>query len=192
MKAHMILFASAMLLLVCLPAVAQQPGIFWSRDTRDASFGQTAAGDIDGDGGLDAFIVGGHTEYPDYSGNFGRAYAISIGRGAGPEWRMFQRDIRRRASLCVDDVTGVDVHADRRAIPLTMYPIPVSDVLSIESPSLREIRIVDPLGRIVHAQPAESPDAGTLHIDIRGLPPGYYYLVAFMDGFVQVRPFVRR
>jgi hypothetical protein len=43
-------------LLCCLcaaTAFAQTPRILWSFDTRDASFGQTAAGDIDGDGRLD-------------------------------------------------------------------------------------------------------------------------------------------
>jgi outer membrane protein assembly factor BamB len=45
--------AALFLLLPLCCAVAQNPAILWSYDTRDASFGQTAAGDIDGDGKLE-------------------------------------------------------------------------------------------------------------------------------------------
>ena len=45
--------AALFLLLPLCSAVAQNPEILWSFDTRDASFGQTAAGDIDGDGRLE-------------------------------------------------------------------------------------------------------------------------------------------
>ncbi len=41
------------LFLLSLQSHAQDPQILWSFDTRDASFGQTAAGDIDGDGKLE-------------------------------------------------------------------------------------------------------------------------------------------
>jgi len=40
-------------LLFCSGTNAQTPSFLWSFDTKDASFGQTAAGDIDGDGKLE-------------------------------------------------------------------------------------------------------------------------------------------
>ncbi|MBR9989060.1 MAG: T9SS type A sorting domain-containing protein, partial [Gemmatimonadetes bacterium] len=145
--------------------------------------------DLDGDGSLDAFIVGGHTEYPDYSGNFGRAYAISLGRGSGPEWRMFQRDPQRRSSLCGEEITGISVLADNRPAPLTLYPTPVSEFLTVEGLNVRGIRIVDAAGRIVLSLPAAGE---TTRFDLGGLRPGSYYLVATGDGTASVRAFIKR
>ncbi|GAB1430385.1 hypothetical protein MASR2M18_12180 [Ignavibacteria bacterium] len=56
--------------------------------------------DFNGDGLLDIFFVGGFSEYPDFSKNRGRAYLLSIGKGNGPDWLMFQHDFRRRSALC--------------------------------------------------------------------------------------------
>lgn len=56
--------------------------------------------DFDKDGILDAFIVGGHTDYPEFSTNYGRGYAVSLGIGKGPEWKMFQFDNHRTGSIC--------------------------------------------------------------------------------------------
>jgi hypothetical protein len=64
--------------------------------------------DFDLDGKLDAFIVGGHAEYPDIFNNYGRAYAISLESPGGPAWPMFRRDARRTACLCEENSTGQD------------------------------------------------------------------------------------
>lgn len=56
--------------------------------------------DFDKDGNIDVFIVGGHAEYPDFYKDFGRAYMLSVGKGRGPDWLMFQNDIRRQSTLC--------------------------------------------------------------------------------------------
>lgn len=37
--------------------------------------------DFDQDGELDAFIIGGHAEYPNFQNNYGRGYALSLGPG---------------------------------------------------------------------------------------------------------------
>ena len=56
--------------------------------------------DFDGDEQLDLFVVGGYANYPDFQNNFGRAYMLTIGKGNGPPWLMFQNDLRRQSSLC--------------------------------------------------------------------------------------------
>jgi outer membrane protein assembly factor BamB len=49
--------------------------------------------DLDGDGKLDVFVVGGLGRYPAES-NHGRAYAVAAGEGKGPGWPMFRNDLR--------------------------------------------------------------------------------------------------
>ncbi len=56
--------------------------------------------DFNGDDTLDLFIQGGKTDYPNFQTNYGRGYAIAIGKGAGPDWKMFQRDYYRSCSHC--------------------------------------------------------------------------------------------
>jgi len=80
--------------------------------------------DFTGNGLLDIFIVGGKTEYPDFSNNYGRAYAIEVGKGSGPDWTMFQRDIRRRSSLCeFNSNTSI---RDVKSNDYIIYPNPAS------------------------------------------------------------------
>ena len=80
--------------------------LIWELDL-EAHYGDTftidhasVISDFDKDGILDAFVVGGFTEYPKFEVNYGRAYCISVGKGAGPDWLMFQYDIQRQSSLC--------------------------------------------------------------------------------------------
>ncbi|MEW6072985.1 MAG: FG-GAP-like repeat-containing protein [Planctomycetota bacterium] len=47
--------------------------------------------DFDGDGKLDAFVVGGHADAVP-ANNHGRAYAVTAGEGTGPGWPMFRHD----------------------------------------------------------------------------------------------------
>jgi outer membrane protein assembly factor BamB len=49
--------------------------------------------DLNGDGQLDVFIVGGHGESTHPENNYGRAYALSAGVGTGPGWPMFHHDL---------------------------------------------------------------------------------------------------
>ncbi|MCZ7556023.1 MAG: FG-GAP-like repeat-containing protein [Bacteroidia bacterium] len=145
--------------------------------------------DFDKDGKLDVFIVGGHTEYPDFSANFGRAYALSIGRGAGPEWLMFQQNSYRNASLCTGSVNTVRLTSEDRPAAPALFPHPVGDVLNVRHEGLRTGRILDETGRIVASEYA---DGGTMSINIASLPSGAYFLVMEVDGMPQVRSFIKR
>jgi len=63
--------------------------------------------DFDNDGILDAFFIGGYgVASPTIDNNYGRAYMVSVGKGNGPEWLMFQHDIRRQSSMCFDYTTS--------------------------------------------------------------------------------------
>ena len=63
--------------------------------------------DFDEDGLLDVFVVGGHTAYPDFTENYGRAYLISTNSTGGPEWLMFRRDSVRSGHLPLPNPTAV-------------------------------------------------------------------------------------
>ncbi|MBL6964450.1 MAG: VCBS repeat-containing protein [Bacteroidetes bacterium] len=79
--------------------------------------------DFDEDGILDVFIVGGFTNYPAFGSNYGRAYAISASKGAGPDWLMFQHDIHRRSSLCAAS-TGIENEVPLKKSDMMLYPNP--------------------------------------------------------------------
>jgi outer membrane protein assembly factor BamB len=144
--------------------------------------------DFDDDGELDVFIVGGHTEYPDYSGNFGRAYALSIGRGEGPPWLMFQQNHARSSSICPGETNAIRFLADGGIPDLSLYPMPVRDALFVEQEDLRSCVILDAAGRAmatVHAA------GGSASIDVSTLPRGFYFLLAQGEGGFLVRSFIK-
>lgn len=88
--------------------------------------------DFDNDDTLDIFIVGGRTEYPNFNSNYGKACMISAGKGNGPEWLMFQRDIRRQSSLC--DFTTNLPEEKAGTNTLTLFPNPVSESFDLSFP----------------------------------------------------------
>ncbi len=146
-------------------------------DYGDARFGLDHApviADFDDDGGLDVFIVGGHAQYPEIENGFGRAYALSIGRGAGPSWLMFQHDIRRSGSTCPPSTTSVRITGDSSPQTLSLYPHPVTHTLHISSNISGSVRIVDAAGR-THLSRDIHSDSRTL--DISPLLPGMYFLI---------------
>lgn len=63
-------------------------------------------GDFNKDGFLDLFIVGGKTDYPDFSNNYGRAYCLEIGTGK-EEWKMFQNNYHRSCGTCFNNSVSV-------------------------------------------------------------------------------------
>ncbi len=74
--------------------------VVWTYDLQ-AHYGQVfemdhapVLADLNGDGMLDLFVVGGHGESsPHPENNHGRAYALSAGVGTGAGWRMFHHDL---------------------------------------------------------------------------------------------------
>ncbi len=68
--------------------------------------------DFDQDGLLDVFVVGGHMEYPEFRNGYGRAYMISAGKGAGPEWLMFQNNPGRNSNYLWKAPSNVENEID--------------------------------------------------------------------------------
>jgi len=145
--------------------------------------------DFDGDGTLDAFIVGGHTEYPDFSGNFGRGYAVSLGRGAGPDWLMFQNNHRRNGNICPDGTSAISAAADAAPALIWLYPLPVRESLNISARGLSGAPVIAALGRVLEVRSA-TDDAITF--DLTPYPAGVYFALCGLEGAVVVRSFVKR
>lgn len=134
----------------------------WSLDLA-AQYGDTLSfdnapliADFDKDGTIDIFLVGGKTNYPDFSQNYGRAYMISAGIGEGPDWLMFQHDIRRQSSLCGNTETSIitipsDINPDFR-----MKQNAVSETLEIEMSEPGEIEILNLIGQSIKSLKTET------------------------------------
>lgn len=127
--------------------------------------------DFDGDGNIDVFIVGGYTQYPDFSKNYGRAYLISAGTGLGPAWTMFQRDIRRQSSTCSSASSSLLPESFAQAQYLRAYPNPGSGRVIVETPKTGRLRIVDAFGRT--AMEKQTTGLQT-ELNISHLPAGLY------------------
>jgi len=55
--------------------------------------------DLDNDGRLDVFVIGGYGISNPETNNHGRAYAVTAGDGSGPGWPMFRHDCRHSAYI---------------------------------------------------------------------------------------------
>ncbi len=158
-------------------------------DTLEIDHGPLIA-DFDLDGDLDVFVVGGQAKYPNIQGNYGRAYAISVGPGSGPAWPMFRRDIRRQACVCPDSGANTGGIADRiLSSPMAVYPNPVVDRvyfnLRLEKASKITLEVFDLEGRkvAVVADGWFSPGKHKLVFDGAGaLAEGTYLVVLGVDG----------
>jgi outer membrane protein assembly factor BamB len=132
--------------------------------------------DFDGDDTLDVFIVGGYGTYPNFSSNFGRAYMISTNKGNGPDLLMFQRDIRRRSSLCIPAInTGFpEINSSER---FAVYPNPASTHVTItfDDHEPKRVRIYDVVGKLVYQNILSDE---TSNVDVHGLKNGLYFIIA--------------
>ena len=83
--------------------------------------------DFNEDGLMDIFVVGGKTDYPDFSKNYGRAYLLSVGNGFGPNWLMFQQNVRRTGSICAKPNS-----IKENQLLFNISPNPASDYIDID------------------------------------------------------------
>lgn len=146
--------------------------------------------DFDNDGFLDAFVVGGHAEYPAVQNNYGRAYAVSLENTGGPDWPMFRRDVRRTAYV-PDSVPVSAGKLNSKTKPL-IFPNPCQNKLTIifrDDAGRVTITISDPSGRVAYS--GESSER-TVRINTAYLPAGVYYLRIGSDKLLFTEKIIRK
>ncbi len=127
----------------------------WVNVTR-GSHSPPVIADFDGDDTLDLFVVGGYSEYPNFSVNYGRGYAIQAGKGAGPDWKMFQRDYYRSCSYCYTGqiISNVGSNDISRNFLFNIHPVPLGKNsilhinINVEVENL--VRLFDISGKLIH------------------------------------------
>ncbi len=136
--------------------------------------------DFNNDDTLDVFIAGGYGIYSptNMTGNFGRAYMVSVGKGKGPNWLMFQRDIRRQSSMCdYVPVTAINELSEREGTISTVYPNPAENTvrwrISNASGSLQTLIIYNAEGRQVHM--LENFPHKETELNVAGWQNGIYF-----------------
>lgn len=146
--------------------------------------------DFDNDDTLDVFVVGGYGVYPPTSANFGRAYMIKAGKGNGPNWLMFQRDIRRQSSMCMSPTTSLDeLETTPNAL---LYPNPSYGKVTLEFNTEEEdalLEVFDTQGKLVLQKKTEGQKK--LTIDMSSCKEGlYFYKTVSSKGITQQGKFV--
>jgi len=143
--------------------------------------------DFDNNDTLDIFIVGGFTEYPNFSANYGRAYMISAGIGNGPDWLMFQHDVRRQSSLC-EFIPSAIPDAKITHQNLTIYPNPAKDKFYFNTDNKIEmIKIFNALGKLVISEHHYSNEG----IDVQNLDKGLYFVQIYFNNILYNCKFIK-
>ncbi len=151
--------------------------------------------DFDNDGNLDVFVVGGYTDYPIIEFNYGRAYLISIGPGSGPDWLMFQHDVKRQSSMCPVPFTSASVQpeVDELKNATVVFPNPAADYvtfnLNTSHTDAALITIYSANGQCVQRTPANSAQPNTIQTATwkSGL---YFYHIQYENGQSEQGKFV--
>ena len=145
--------------------------------------------DFDHDGLLDIFIVGGHAEYPNFQNNYGRAYMISAGKGNGPDWLMFQNDIRRQSSLCSFIPTAINETSELHSF--NVFPNPAANEINLvlDDYIASEIQIFNLVGGVVYRANAR----GEVNINVSTFPTGVYFIQVYNEHTdLQIGKFIKQ
>jgi outer membrane protein assembly factor BamB len=149
--------------------------------------------DFDGDDTLDVFIAGGHANYPNFSNDFGRAYLISTGSlGNGPDWLMFQRDIRRQSSFC-PLTTGINESDMVNNTELSIFPNPSNSNVTInfnnEENNEHQLLIYNIEGKTIFKK--ENITANTFQFKVTDWSNGiYFFKLTNKNGLIEQGKFV--
>jgi outer membrane protein assembly factor BamB len=138
--------------------------------------------DFNNDGNMDVFIQGGFTQYPNYSVNYGCAYALDLHSPGGPDWPMFRRDIVRSACVCDSSGSGLQKHEPARA-KMSVYPNPTSGKFRVAFSQFSGdriiIRLLDAAGRSCSEENLVNPQKPfSRDLDLTPYNRGIYFLVA--------------
>jgi outer membrane protein assembly factor BamB len=140
-------------------------------------------GDFDNDGLLDAFVVGGHAEYPAIEYNYGRAYAVSLESEGGPDWPMFRRDIVRSGCVCDSAAVAVPeiltTHPDKL---VTYLPLERKLKIDLNLEGVFNLMICNSYGQILIDKNMSRIET----IGLESFPFGFYlYFLTGSKGFVE-------
>lgn len=144
--------------------------------------------DFDGDGKIDVFVVGGHSEYPAFQNNYGRAYLLTAGTGKGPDWLMFQHDVRRKSSMCDAPLGNEDVTSGNGGVSMQLYPNPAAGTVMIETSVEGRLEIRSIEGALIRAAQTQAQRA---RFDLGGLSSGLYLVNFVTAGGVISRKLVK-
>jgi len=156
-------------------------------------------GDFDGDGKLEGFVVGGFTDYPNISSDYGRAYCFSLGDGTIPAWKMFQHDIVRSSCLPFDWHVGIQDPGKVARLVVDAAPNPFHDNLrvrvSLAIPAPVYIDLYDLSGRFIRELARSDLHTGDAVYEFCFHPnepaPGIYFLVVRSGTHTLTRKVVR-
>lgn len=135
---------------------------------------------------LDIFVEGGYTAYPNIQQDFGRAYAIKVGIGHGPDWAMFQHDYTRSNCVCNPSPYNTVGEINKSTLKVNDYPNPFSDNIifnvNLENNLYVSEIVYNSQGIAVKTLANEKLDAGNYQFIWNGkddngnnLPGGVYY-----------------
>lgn len=150
--------------------------------------------DFNNDGTLDAFVAGGHAEYPDIENNFGMAYMVSWSNGNGPDWKMFRRDYHRSACICNDSLLNAQEPVAIQQPPaenlVQIYPNPANTQLHVvcTGDGLKSIMLIDIAGNTVRVLNAVDK---AMDLDIAMLPTGIYTIRINSNGNTSQQLFIK-
>jgi hypothetical protein len=144
--------------------------------------------DFDNDDSLDVFIVGGYGSYPNFQVDFGRAYMLTAGKGHGPDWLMFQRNIQRQSSLCSQST--VSVYEPGKPPTVSCFPNPCENSLTITGTAAdASIVLCDVMGKELTTLRSS---AGKSVIDTGKLSAGLYFISYRTEGKSSYIKFIKR
>jgi len=119
--------------------------------------------DFDKDGNLNIFIVGGHAEYPNFYKDFGRAYMLSVGKGNGPDWLLFQNDIRRTSNVCQKNPTSTTtIEHSKPSISISPNPLSHFTTITLSLPLAASVAysISTMQGAVIEKMPQQQFSSG--------------------------------
>jgi outer membrane protein assembly factor BamB len=134
--------------------------------------------DFNRDGKVDAFVVGGKTEYPNFTANYGRAYLVSLGYGNGPDWLVFQNNAHRTGSIC-DLLNSVPSFAFGYFRFNLRFDFNSGDIVIeyADLPSEQiEVSILDVFGRKVYSGNESEFSDGKFRFKLEKISSGIYFV----------------